>query len=500
MISICFKVIAAFIFCVTLVSAQTSFLAEKTSRTQNDHVVQEFAKFRGADAISKYDDMTAVTTASLSNMGRVPIDESGRILTSGLEQFIVTVAGNGLRGYSGDNGAATSAQMIDVGGLNVDGKGDIYFADYGNHRIRKVTASTGIITTIAGTGTAAYSGDNGLAISARLNSPFGVAVDAWSNVYIADTYNSRIRKITVSSGIITTIVGTGSNAYSGDNGAATSAELFYPHGVAIDKIGNVYIVDTINQRIRKVTVSTGIITTIAGTGSNAYSGDNGAATSAQLNHPYYVALDASGNVFIADTSNNRIRKVTVSTGNITTIAGTGIYAYGGDNGAATSAQFRYPYGVAVDASGNVYIADNSNNRIRKVTVSTGIITTIAGTGTAGYSGDNGAATSAELSNPNSVAVDASGNVFIADTSNSRIRLLTSVLPTSSPTAAPSVSPTVCPSTAPSVSPTACPSAAPSVSPTACPSTAPSVSLSSAPNSHHFKTPKPTPAHHKQSPF
>ena len=553
MISICFKVIAALIFCVTLVSAQTSFLAEKSSRTQTDHVIQEFefAKSKGADTISKYDDMTAVTTASLSYMEGVPIDQSGRILASGLEQFIVTVAGTGSDGFSGDNGAATSAQISKVGGLNVDGKGDNYFADYENNRIRKVTASTGIITTIAGTGSPGYSGDNGAATSAQLNSVYGVAVAASGDVYIADSYNSCIRKVTVSTGIITTIAGIGNYeqkpTYGGDNGAATSAQLSICVGVALDASGNVYIADTTNSRIRKVTVSTGIINTIAGTGTNAYGGDNGAAASAQLYYPFGVAVDASGNVYIADTYNFRIRKVTASTGIITTIAGTGTNAYSGDNGYAINAQISYIYGVAIDGMDNVYIADNGINRIRKVTVSTGIITRIAGTGSAAYSGDNGAATSAQLNGPFGVAVDASGNVYIADSNNYRIRQLTSaptssptaapsVSPTASPSAAPSVSPTACPSAAPSVSPTACPSGAPSmtptaspsaapsmsptacpsgapsmtptacpstapsVSPTACPSTAPSVSLSSAPSSHRSKTPKPTPAHHKQSPF
>ena len=494
MISSCYKVFAAFIFCVILISAQTSFLAEKTSRTQNDHIVEEFefAKFRGADAISKCDDMTAVTTASLSNMGRVPIDQSGRILTNGLEQFIVTIAGNGLRGYSGDNGPATSAQISDVGGLDVDGKGDIYFADTFNDRIRKVTASTGIITTIAGTGTAGYSGDNGAATSAQLSGPFGVAVDASGNVYFADTFTHRIRKVTASTGIITTIAGTGIYGYSGDNGAATSAQLIRPYGVAVDASGNVYIADTNNNCIRKVTVSTGIITTIAGTGTAGYSGDNGAATSAQLRYTFGVAVDASGNVYIADTNNNRIRKITVSTGIITTIAGTGTAGYSGDNGAATSAQINYPFGVAVDASGNVYIADTFNYRIRKVTVSTGIITTIAGTGLSGCFGENGAATDAQLKFSYGVALGASGNVYIADGLNYRIRLLTSVLPTASPTAAPSVSPTACPIAAPSVSPAACPIAVPSVSPAAWPIAVPSVSPTALPTAVPSAAPTGTP--------
>ena len=339
--------------------------------------------------------MTAVTTASLSNMGRVPIDQSGRILTYGLDQFIVTVAGNGSIGYSGDNGAATSAKISNCYGFDVDGTGDIYFADTFNNRVRKVTMSTGIITTIAGTGfrgnagySGSYSGDNGAATSAELNYPYGVAVDGSFNVYIADFGNQRIRKVTVSTGIITTIAGTGTPAYSGDNGAATSAQLRYPADVAVDGSFNVYIADTGNKCIRKITTSTGMISTIAGTGRLGYSGDNGAATSAQLSYPYGVTVDASGNVYIADTLNQRVRKITVSTSIIITIAGTvDGGGYNGDNRAATRAQLYFPSDIAVDGMGNVYIADSANNRIRKVTVSSGNITTIAGNGTGEYNGD-----------------------------------------------------------------------------------------------------------------
>ncbi|MBX3163212.1 MAG: T9SS type A sorting domain-containing protein [Bacteroidetes bacterium] len=274
-----------------------------------------------------------------------------------------------------------------------------------------------IINTIAGTGTQGFSGDGGQATAAQLNYPSGVATDAAGNVYIINEH--RIRKVS-SNGIITTIAGNGTGGFSGDGGAATAAQLYNPSGVATDAAGNVYIADVDNHRIRKVS-SNGIITTIAGNGGIGFSGDGGAATAAQLNYPQSVAVDGSGNVYIADGYNIRIRKVS-SNGIITTIAGNGTQGFSGDGGAATAAQFWFSMGVATDAVGNVYITD-SNSRIRKVN-SNGIITTIAGNGTGIFSGDGGAATAAGLIQPNGVAVDAAGNVYISDI-DSRIRKVSS---------------------------------------------------------------------------
>ena len=231
-----------------------------------------------------------------------------------------------------------------------------------------------LTNTIAGDGTV---GDAGLATASRLRSPCGVAVDASGNINIADTYNNRIRMVTKSTGIITTVAGNGNYGYSGDGGLATSASLRRLYSAVVDASGNIYIADTFNNRIRKVTKSTGIITTVAGNGNYGYSGDGGLATSARLYNPYGAAADVSGNIYIADTYNNRIRMVTTSTGIITTVAGNGTYGYSGDGGLATSARLRYPSGVAFDASGNVYIADTYNGRIRLLTKSTGIITTVA---------------------------------------------------------------------------------------------------------------------------
>jgi sugar lactone lactonase YvrE len=352
--------------------------------------------------------------------------------------IITTVAGDGTAGYEGDGGLATSAGLYYPSCVAVDASGNIYIADSSNHRIRLVTKSTGIITTVAGDGTPGYKVDGGLATSASLYYPYGVAVDASGNIYIADTGNNRIRLVAKNTGIITAVAGDGTRGYNGDGGLATSTNFNNPWDVAVDASGNIYIADSSNHRIRLVTKSTGIITTVAGDGATGYTGDGGLATSASLYYPYGIAVDASENIYIADSSNNRIRLVTKSTGIITTVAGDGTPGYKGDGGLAISAGFSYPRGIAVDASGNIYIADVFINRIRLVTKSTSIITTVAGDGTQGYKGDGGPATSSGLSSPHNVAVDASGNIYIADTINSRIRLVTPKAPAVS--LAPSVSP------------------------------------------------------------
>ncbi len=325
---------------------------------------------------------------------------------------ITTIAGTGGHGFGGDGGLAAAAQFDRPYGVVVDEAGNLYIADSTNHRIRKVD-STGTITTIAGTGESGFDGDGGPAAAAQLSAPTGVAVDGAGNLYIADTENQRIRKVD-STGPITTIAGTGER---GDGGPAAEAQLSDPIGVAVDGAGNLYIAERDNQRIRKVD-STGTITTIAGTGELSFGGDSGPATEAQLSAPTGVAVDGAGNVYIADTENQRIRKVD-STGTITTIAGTGELSFGGDGGPASEAQLAYPTGVAVDEAGNVYIADLNNHRIRKVD-STGTITTIAGTGGYGFSEDGGPASEAQLPNPRGVAVDGAGNVYVAESGSSRI--------------------------------------------------------------------------------
>jgi sugar lactone lactonase YvrE len=332
---------------------------------------------------------------------------------------ISTVAGNGTGGYTGDGTAAASAEMNYPWNMASDSAGNIYIADNANNVIRKVTALTGNITTVAGNGTGGYAGDGGAATSAELNAPDGVAVDGAGNIYIADLINMRIRKVDTS-GTIMTVAGNGTEGYTGNGGAAIGAELNYPDGVTVDNIGNIYFADSGNSVIRKVNVATGIITTVAGNGIVGYSGDGGAATSSELNSPYNVALDNAGNIYIADSGNNVIRRVAASTGIITTVAGNGSQGYSGDGGAATSAELNYPGGLVVDNAGNIYIADSNNNVIRKVATS-GTITTVVGNGSPGYKGDGGAATSAELNGPQDVVLDGAGDIYIPDSSNNSIR-------------------------------------------------------------------------------
>ena len=330
--------------------------------------------------------------------------------------IITTVAGEGV--------TTNNIYFYEPTGVAVDSSGNFYIANSRENQVHKVDTN-GSASTVAGTYENGYSGDGGAATDAQLSYPINIAVDSSGNLYIADQYNHRIRKVD-KSGIINTVAGDGTYGYSGDGAAATSAKMRYPAGVAVDSSGNLYIADMYNHRIRKVATN-GIISTVAGSGTAGNSGDGGAAISASLNYPYGIAVDSSGNLYIADTENHSIRKVGTN-GVISTVAGIGTFGYHGDGGAATSAALTYPTSVAIDSSGNLYIADQYNHRIRKVDTS-GIISTVAGTGTfGGYyhsgsydNGDGGAAINAQLSSPEGVAVDSSGNLYIADTFGNRIR-------------------------------------------------------------------------------
>jgi sugar lactone lactonase YvrE len=346
------------------------------------------------------------------------------------EPRIGAFAGTGAVGYSGDGGPALEATLNDPRTVAVGPGGDVFVADTLNNVVRKVDTS-GIITTVAGTGTAGEAGDGGPATSARLKWPHSLAVDGHGNLYIADSPNHRIRRVDAN-GVITTVAGTGRGGYGGDGGPATEARLSDPKGIALDGQGRLYIADTGNSRVRRVDAS-GIISTVAGNGEVGGAGDGGSATAAQVSHPRSIAVDGSGVMFISEDAEgevSRIRRVD-SSGIITRYAGIGEAGYSGDGGRADEARLNRPRGIAADASGNLYIADSDNNRIRRVDTA-GVITTVAGSGDEGSDGDGGPATAARLAVPRGLAVAPWGDVFVADTFGSRIRRIAGLAPSWGP--------------------------------------------------------------------
>ena len=408
----------------------------------------------------------AATGADLNYPNQIYVDGSGDIFIADTDNFVIrevvsgniqTVVGNNTLAYSGDGGSALNAELNYPGGVSLDASDDIFIADSISSVIRKVVAASGDIQTVAGNGTAcnpstAACGDGGPAASAQLNNPYGVFLDATGNIFIADTQDFRIRAVNtgtqaitiagvaIPAGDIATVAGNGTFGYLGDNGPAISAELFSPFGVFVDSAENIFIADTDNHVIREVAASSGIITTVAGNGThcaqtNAPCGDGGAATAAQLSFPGAVFVDSAENIYIADTGDNRIRVVntgtqavtvagvTIPPGDIATVAGTGIPGYSGDGAAATSALLDAPDGVFIDISGDIFITDTENSVIREVVGASGFIATVAGNNTQGFSGDGGPSTSAALDTPVGLFGDASGNLFVADTDNSRIREL-----------------------------------------------------------------------------
>ena len=338
-------------------------------------------------------------------------------------QTIMTIAGNGIAGFSGDAGAATAAEIFGPYGIALDGLGNTYFVDQGNQRIRKINAS-GTISTIAGTGVAGYNGDT-VAINSELNNPTGVAADARGNVYIADYGNNRVRKIDTA-GRISTIAGTGIARFWGDNGYADTAMLNGPSAVAVDKNGNIYIADKANQRVRKIDIN-GIITTIAGTGLAGYNGDNfPSGTMADLSNPIAVTTDIKGNVYIVDENNNRVRKVDTFN-RISTVFGDGTLGFSPDGLLAVNSSLYRPNGVAVDSLGNIYVADEFNYRIRRADYNSNTVITLAGNGTSGFNGDTAAAINCEIRDCKGIAVDQGGNVYFSDWSNNRVNYITSTV-------------------------------------------------------------------------
>ena len=418
----------------------------------NQFAGNSYAAFAGDEGPATVGQLHGPSDVFVNAKGVVYIADTGnaRIRTVTSDGNIHTVAGGAGLGFTGDGGAATSAALSIPYSVTADATGKFYIADFGNNRIRMVDAS-GIITTVAGTPVTGFSGDGSAGAKAQLNLATGIALDGSGNVYVADQWNLRIRKI-VSSGNISTVAGNGRLSFSGDGGSATRAQFYGPQGVAVDGSGNLYIADTQNAAVRKVSttgdVSTiastaltfprgiatdsagnvyvsdfqdnrvkrialdGSVTTVAGNGSPGFAGDGGAASGAQLNGPFGVAVDRSNNVYIADFNNHVIRKV-AGNGTITTVAGNTRQGYSGDLGPATQASLDGPYGVAVDAAGNLYIADTGNNVVREVT-SDGVIRTIAGTGFAGSAGDTGNPLQAQITAPAGIAVDSAGSVYVSD--------------------------------------------------------------------------------------
>jgi trimeric autotransporter adhesin len=352
----------------------------------------------------------------LDGSGNILFSDSGnnrirKISTTGI---ITTIVGTGVAGYKGDGGPATSAEINQPFGLALDSSGDLFFADNNNQVVRKVDTAS-VIHTVAGNGKAGFSGDGGPALSASMNSPFGVVSDSSGNLYIADHNNRRVR-IVNSSGVINTLVGTGTAGCAGDGGLANKANLGHPDGVRING-GNLLISNACEARIREVNLSTDIISTVVGS-TKGFDGDGHSALASRFLGPVGLTFDSSGDLVILDSGNDQVRKFSSSTKLVTLIAG----GFTGDGGKATLANIDSPENIAFDKAGNLYIAETNANRIRKVTT-TGIISTFAGAsaGISGYSGDGGKATSATLQFPYGVAVGPTGNVFIADTGNNVIR-------------------------------------------------------------------------------
>ena len=339
---------------------------------------------------------------------------------------ITGVAGDGVGRYGGDGGPAVAASLDMPGAVAVADDGSLLIADTANHRVRRVDPA-GTISTVAGTGSAGFSGDGGAATTAQLRSPEAVAVDADGNLYIADTGNARVRRVN-QAGIIATAAGTGTRGFSGDGGPATAARLDEPRGVAVAPDGSLYLSDSVNHRVRRID-GHGTIMTVAGNGASTSGGDAGPATSAGVSSPRGLAFDGDGNVFVAEAGGHRVRRVS-PTGIIATWAGNGQPGYAGDGGAAQSARLAGPRGVAVDAAGVLYVADTDNHSVRMVTPA-GTIFTAAGFGSTSFDGGEGdgqLAIHAALKAPRNVAVDRTGDLYIADTGHDRIRKVTAPRP------------------------------------------------------------------------
>ena len=337
---------------------------------------------------------------------------------------ISTAAGTGVLGNTGDGGSATDAALNNPFDVAFDTAGNMFFTDTFNHTIRRVDRASGAITTVAGTGEAGYAGDDGPATRAQLNQPYGITLDRANNIYVADRLNSCVRKITARSGIIETFAGNGRKGFAGDAGPAGTASLVEPNGVALDCERKwLFITDVADNRVRKVDLRTEIITTFAGTGEAAHTGDGGPASRAGVFGARAVAVGADSAVFVLERQGSSLRRIDPVSGTITTIAGTGGHGYAGDGGRATDAVFDRPKEMCLDTDGNVLIVDTENQAIRRIDMRTGLVATVAGNGRLGPYGDGGQAVLAQLARPHGIAQGADGAFYIGDTENNRIRRL-----------------------------------------------------------------------------
>jgi|SRR5579883_425302 len=337
---------------------------------------------------------------------------------------ITSVAGTGEKGFAGDGGPAASAKLDQPFDVAFDKSGNFYFSDTNNHRVRRVDAKTGIITTVAGNGKKGFSGDGGKATDASLNEPYGIAFDADDNLYIVDRLNFCVRKVTAKTAFITTIAGTGGQSgFAGDGGAANKSLLVEPNGICLDMQGKLYIADVAGHRVRIVDLKSGTISTLVGNGKGATTGDGGPIKNASLFGPRAVALGPDGKLYVVERNGHCVRRIDCAKETIERFAGTGKKGYTGDGGKALDATFDGPKEIDIDRDGNVFIVDTENEAIRRIEAKTGVITTVAGKGrtkTPGL-GDGGPATSATLGRPHGVAVGPDGALYIGDTNSHRIR-------------------------------------------------------------------------------
>ncbi|HAA95974.1 MAG TPA: hypothetical protein DHW65_01480 [Dehalococcoidia bacterium] len=335
--------------------------------------------------------------------------------------IIQTIVGTGEEGYTGDGGPALEATIGEAYGCSFDAAGNLYICDGRNHTVRRIDKDTGVITTVAGTGEAGYSGDGGPATQATMDNLYSLTLDTNGDIYIADRFNAAIRKVEAATGIITTVAGTGEPGYSGDGGPGTQAHMREPNDCYLDGRSGLLIADIQDQRIRRLDLNTGIITTFAGDGELRREGDSRPATETSLMGPRAVCLDSKGNTYIAEREGNGVRKVDVN-GVMSIFAGTGERGYSGDGGPALTATWGAPKAMRCDNDDNLIVVDTENNAVRFIDVNTGIVTTIAG-GHQGGDGDGGPATSAGLERPHGCGVDGEGNLYIADGINHRVRVV-----------------------------------------------------------------------------